>query len=250
MDLSLYKTTIQQASLSYLTARLLTIFLKRNFSFQVQARNDVLQVLPVVIALFLAQFEFVSPVLSLLALLCSNLLHFHDEMVKTFCVWISIHVAVYANFSESSFACLALAFATTQFLRQPDKLKNLMREPRVICGPVYVILVCAGLRFCSASHFYETLLTVMASIFSVMAAVLFRPDNNVTLKLILPETKIPTTYVRQVIHGSLLFVGFLATFAKSAMLRSESMLNFEIGVAFVLLNTGLFVNYKKTRGWR
>lgn len=237
-----HRTTIHQLSVSYLVARLLTIFFKRRFSFKVHTRKDVLKVLPVFLASFVADFEY-SPQLRVLALICSNALHCKDEMVKTICIWLSIYTAAYANLSESTFACLALGFATTQFLRKPDKLKNFLREPRVVCGPVYVIFACTGLRFCAQNEIKTASVSVIAAMCSALAAVLFRPDNKETLRLFLPEDQIPTTIKRQVIHGVLLFVSFLATFGKLLLLQNSPFI-FKAGVGFGILNMALFLSYK------
>jgi len=234
--------TIHQLSTSYLVGRLLTIFFKRRFSFQIHTRKDVLHVLPVFLAFSVEDFEY-GPHLSVLALVCSNALHCGDEMGKTVVIWLSIYIGLYAEFSESTFACLGLGFATTQFLRKPNWLKIVLREPRVLCGPVYAIFVCSGLRFCTAQDYLKTSLTMAASIFSVIAALIFRPDNNATLRLVLPEARVPSTRTRQVIHGVLLFGSFLATLAKFPLLHSSSLV-FKAGIGFGMLNIVLFVNYK------
>ena len=124
IKMSIYSALIHQALMSYMAGRLLTIFFKRRFSFKVHTRKDVLDVLPVFMASFLTHFASLGPALGAAALLYSNSRHIHDEMVKTMALWLSFHVAVYADWDENTFACLALAFATTQFLRKPDKLKE------------------------------------------------------------------------------------------------------------------------------
>ena len=240
-----------------MAGRLLAIFFKRRFSFKVSTRKDVLDVLPVFLASFVIRFGLVGLVLGLGALLYSNYKHINDEMVKTIALSVSIHAAVYTDWDENTFACLALAFATTQFLRKPDKLKQWLREPRVICGPVYVILICAGLRFCSTEQLSLTSGTTgIAALCSILAGVFFRPDNNETLKLFVPQSKIPTTSQRQVAHGVLLFAGFLLTFLKVALLNDQPWIDathkeYKVAAAGVgVLNILLYLYYKKSRGWR
>ncbi|KAK3751994.1 hypothetical protein QZH41_010960, partial [Actinostola sp. cb2023] len=168
-NMSYFATLAHQASMSYMTGRILTIFFKRKFSFKVHTRKDVLDVLPAVfLTLLVDRFAFgaLGPVLAVVALLYSNFRHRNDEMPKTLFLWASVYAAVYADFDENTFACLALAFATTPVPEKARQAQGMAQRTKN--------------SFCS-----------------IVAAVLFRPDNNETLKLLLPESKIPTTYRRQ-----------------------------------------------------
>lgn len=247
--ISSYQKTVYQGLMSYMVGRLLIIFFKRRFSFKVHTRKDLLDVLPAFVGSFLVKRGPIGTILGLVSLLCSNTLHWKDEMIKTLFIWASVHIAFYAQLSESTFACLALALGTTQFLRKPDKLKLLLREPRVIFGPIYVLMVCAGLRFSSIqAPDLASLLTGTASLLSVLAAVFFRPDNNETMRLVLPESKIPTTYRRQIIHGALLFAGYLLMFGKALYL--DPLSSCKMAAAFGVLNVVLYSSYKISRVWR
>ncbi|KAK3752070.1 hypothetical protein QZH41_002498 [Actinostola sp. cb2023] len=166
----------------------------------------------------------------------------------------SIFIVLYGNFDERLFDCLTLAFATTQFLRKPEGLKEMLRELRIICGPVYVILMCSGLRFhpiLDLTWDLPSWTTRFAVLASVVAAVFFRPDNSQTLKLVFAGSRILDTNNRRRIHGYLMFTGFVLTFTK--VLAASMALTpgvFVFAVFFGVLNCVLYLMYKRSRYWR
>lgn len=242
---------VHQVSMSYLAGRILTIYFKRNFSFKAHYKQVIFDSFAVfvasLIAPWLSLYGYLGMFLEILALVYSNSRHIHDEMIKTLALTTSWYFAVYGDLTEASFDGLTLAFATTQFLRKPDKIKEYLRELRIVFGPIYVIMMSAGLRFCSFDNINMRCLAILLSVVSsVVAAIFFRPDNSQTLKAILPASKIPSTSSRQKIHGFLMFSSLLVTFLK--VLKTTSQM--QAALVFGLLNIFLFLTYKMSRQWR
>ena len=113
-------------SLSYLAGRILTIFFKRNFSFEVLSRK----IWPMSSQCFALQSSRL--VWIWLGWSCSRNSGFVLLKLDAPRGWdgenvgpqYSMYTALYVNFSEHTFACLTLAFATTQFIRKPESWKN------------------------------------------------------------------------------------------------------------------------------
>ena len=251
---------VGHVSFSYLLGRILTIFFKRDFSFEAHSTKILYDGMALAITLAVCKLVLLGDVGTLLmvvALLYSSFRTRNEEFTeifKTLAISSSIFIVLYGNFDERLFDCLTLAFATTQFLRKPEGLKEMLRELRIICGPVYVILMCSGLRFHPILDFtwdlpsWTTRLAVLAS---VVAAVFFRPDNSQTLKLVFAGSRILDTNNRRRIHGYLMFTGFVLTFTK--VLAASMALTpgvFVFAVFFGVLNCVLYLMYKRSRHWR
>ncbi|XP_031574898.1 uncharacterized protein LOC116308575 [Actinia tenebrosa] len=244
--------TVHQVSMSYLAGRILTIFFKKNFSFTAHYKQVIFDSIAVfvasLIASWLSLYAYLGVSIEILALVYSNSRHIHDEMLKTLALSTSWYVAVHGDLTEATFDNLTLAFATTQFLRKPNELKEYLREIRIVFGPIYVIMMSAGLRFCSFDNINMRCLAILLSVVSsVLAAIFFRPDNNQTLKAILPASKIPSTAHRQLVHGYLMFSSLFVTFLKVLKTAPSLMLAASV---FGPLNIILFLTYKMSRQWR
>lgn len=236
---------------SVLLGRSLTIFFKRDFSFHDHSSLVLYDGLALVTAsiLGLAPLSYnIGELFALAALLYSIYRYKNDELVKTLTLSISIYIVMGVDWRQVTFDCVTLVLATTQYLRRPDRLKEALREMRIILGPVYVISVCSGIRFLSWKM--HSLIRVLSVLSSVVAAVFFRPDNNETLKLMFSKSGIPTTDVRRRVHGYLMFSSYVVTIAM--VLYNSTMLL--PGVArcalfFGVVNITLYLTYKASRRW-
>lgn len=240
---------LHQFTSCYLVGRILTIFYKKSFSFQSHLKQVVTDSSAISLGLGVSYLLLPRSLGSLavtIALGYSIAMQFQDELLKTLAYCISLYIRFYADFKEETFSSIPLVLATTQFLRKPDKLKEFLREPRIVFGPIYVIMMSAGLRFCSFEHIDQpvVLVTVLAVLCTVIATVFLRPDNSQLLQLILPESKIPSPLTRQVWHGYLLFSGHVMTFLKVAVLMTEPS---TAALAAGLVNIFLFVWYKLSK---
>ena len=216
-----FPSLVHEAALSFLVGRVLTIFFKKNFSFNKEHFKIILRdVLPMgVLYGFSSRFVLGFYALPFEAIvLLYTVSHLPDETIKTLALSFSFYLALFVDFSEPTCAAQALVVATTQFLRMPSSLKRKLREFRVVCGPVYVVAVLAWSRFAPIENFSSNPLSVVyalsPAICAVSAALLFRPDNSQMLGLALPQVWIPGSAKRTFIHGGLMFTSAVLLMAK------------------------------------
>ena len=216
-----FGSLIHEAALSLLVGRVLTIFFKKNFSFNKEHLKVIQRdVLPIgVLCGFSSRYTlgfYASPFEAIVLLYTAS--HLPDETIKTLALSFSFYLALFVDFSEPTYATMALVVATTQFLRMPSSLKHKLRELRIVCGPVYVIAVLAWSRFFPIENFSSNPWSVVSAlsppICAVSAALLFRPDNSQMLGLVLPQAWILGSAKRTVIHGGLMFASAVLLMAK------------------------------------
>lgn len=240
---------IHQVSLCYLVGRILVIFYKKSFSIQVHLKQVVTDSFAISFALGVSYTllpRSLGSIAVAIALGYAIAIQLKDELLKNLAYSITLYIGFYASFTETTFSSIPLILATTQFLRKPDRLRELLREPRILFGPIYVIMMSAGLRFCPFQHLDRPIVitTILAVLCTIVATVFLRPDNNQLLQLVLPESKIPSPSTRQVLHGYLLFAGHIITFFKVVFLMTEPP---PIPLVAGLVNVILFIWYKLSK---
>ena len=198
---------LQRFSLSMLHGVWLTIFFKRDFKFGQHLTCRVkylIFLLPIWLVAFLVNS---SPLV--LAVYVGTLLYVWKEFQelafeeKVKCVVLGISSMLVHALNSEYLACVAVFCALTQLLRWPVSLKNILRELRIVFGPVYTIFIVGS---CIQANFTSNLLNV-AAILALLASIFLRPDNNETLKIFTSE--VPSHQCRKMTHGFFMFASFL-----------------------------------------
>ena len=201
---------LQIFSVSILSAVWLTIFYKRDFEFGrcLSCRNGYLIAL-----IFAWVLVYATNSLELTVVISfGTLVHVCKELQtlvleeKVKCLVLGVSLIFTRIFPAEYLACGAALCALSQLLRWPIRLKNALRELRIIFGPVYTICTTGS---CIQADFTSTYL-IIATILALVASILLRPDNNEVLKVLnkfgLP---IPTQQCRKLVHGLFMFISFL-----------------------------------------
>ena len=205
-----YPQVIQVITLSMLFGVWLTIFFKRDFKFEEHLSCRVQYLVFLIttwLMLLLINSDFLTLATSVwsvwtLAYVCVELKKLaFEEIVK--CVFLGVSLVLVRVLNAECQACIAVFCALTQLLRWPIALKNILRELRIIFGPVYTIFIVGS---CIKADFASILLNIAAAL-ALLASILLRPDNNETLRVLL--TNVPTTQCRKMTHGFFMFASFL-----------------------------------------
>ena len=203
-----YPQVIQVTTLPMLFGVWLTIFFKRDFKFEEHLSCRVwyfiflIPIWPMVLLLIGSDFLTLVTSVGTLAYVCVELKELtFEEKVK--CVALGVSLVLVRDLNAERQACIAVFCALTQLLRWPNDLKKILRELRIIFGPVYTIFIVGS---CIKADFASVLLNI-AAVLALLASILLRPDNNETLRVLL--TKVPNTQCRKTTHGFLMFSSFL-----------------------------------------
>ena len=128
-----------------------------------------------------------------------------NDVSKALAISLANYVAFFLDFSEKTYLSLSLIIATTQFLRKPNFVRDYLRDVRIIFGPVYIVMVLSLLRFIDLSCSFNNILSMSISFCSLLAAIFFRPDNNVMFQFLVPVIGNFEYSTRKRVHGLLLF---------------------------------------------
>ena len=170
----------------------LTIFFKKNFKFEQHALPRLRLDGPILILLvshiWLRQVWFMqtitvaaasfSAIMDMFPMLQSTIAEFFKCLVLGFCVL----VPWMAEVGSCILPSLSVLFATTQFLRWPQSLKDFLRDIRIIFGPAYVLVVIGAWVNCDIVS--STKLLLVAALFSSVASIFLRPDNAEMLQVV------------------------------------------------------------------
>ena len=240
--------------------RILTVYFKRAFSFSKHGGQIILDVVPLLISLIVSRFlgSRLCVPLQVLSLLFSIAQHgFHGEKIKTVVLSVCISLVLYGEgvgvallgkpLTQKHFESGMLVAASTQLLRNPDRLKLALSEFRIVCGPLYPILACGLASFVPCEGLLDTLTASVTAIAAVAAATLFRPDNNATIDLIPKLIPSLVRRRRKLIHGLLMAGSCLVTFLKmcSSLGQDEADKTVTwIGVVFGAVNVMFYLTFK------
>lgn len=190
----------------------LTIFFRRNFQFEQHVLPRLKFDGPIFILLvshiwpqkgwFMQTITVVAASLSAIMDMLPMLTSTRAEFVK--CLVLGSQSVLVPWMTEDG-SCilpsLCVLFATTQFLRWPQRLKDFLREVRIICGPAYVLVVIG--TWINSDSVSSTKLLPVAALSSSVAAIFLRPDNAEILNWF--RLPVPSTMTRQVFHAMLMF---------------------------------------------
>ena len=206
-----YPQVIQAITLSMLFGVWLTIFFKRDFKFKEHLSCRVwyfiflIPIWPMVLLLIGSDFLTLVTSVGTLAYVCVELKELtFEEKVK--CVALGVSLVLVRDLNAERQACIAVLCALTQLLRWPIALKKILRELRIIFGPVYTIFIVGS---CIKADFASVLL--IAAVLALLASIFLRPDNSETLELLL--SNVPTARCRKMTHGFFMFSSFLLCMA-------------------------------------
>lgn len=198
-------------SLSLWTGVKLTIFFKRSFDW-------ILHVHPrcgldsAILILLLSQLwleqVWMLQIITMMSSLFSvkmdtrQILIANEERLKALVLCVCIIVSWMTEKGSSILPTMSIFFALTQFLRWPVRLKDYLREARIICGPAYPLAVIGAWLKSSNSLVLE-----VAALCSSLAAIFFRPDNSEVLTLL--RLPVPSSQRRKVCHAVLMLFSLL-----------------------------------------
>ena len=209
---------LEKCAIAYFYGRMLTIFYKKSFKLSEHFRPiiwDLVSAIGITVVCYFGVpnvYRFILISIIGVASFFRNK-HFIDEKAKLIVLTLFIYLAIFTNFQIEVYTSAAIFFALTQFLRKPESLKLWLREIRVICGPVYVLLAAvARSRFLDFKGFHKdgfyNQMSLLASILATLVSAIFlRPDNNETIKCCFPNGNYPTFKTRKVLHGVLMSFG-------------------------------------------
>ncbi|XP_057300096.1 uncharacterized protein LOC130630571 [Hydractinia symbiolongicarpus] len=209
---------LHEGTFSFICGRILTVFYKKSFDVQVHGLFLLLEISSAIFVYIVRHlFNAESNITTLICLIVflfalKRFENFRDDKIKLFCLSSSIWLVRYFDVPESYLTNGALFLATTQFLRQPEQLKNYLRDVRLICAPMYVIAVAARLHFLKPDAFLSnTHMQLLGSsiIVILFSAIFLRPDNNETLRYIIPRQYLPSYSSKRLLHGILMFSGLI-----------------------------------------
>lgn len=209
---------LHEGTFSFMCGRILTVFYKRTFDVQKHGLFLLLEISSAIFVyivrhLFNAQ-SIITTLICLIVVLftLTRFENFRDDKIKLFCLSSCIWLVRHFDIPESYLTNAALFLATTQFLRQPEQLKNYLRDVRLICAPMYVIAVAARLQFFKPDAFFSNthMRLLGSSIFVILfSAIFLRPDNDETLRYIIPRQYLPLYPRKRLLHGILMFSGLI-----------------------------------------
>jgi len=214
---------LQQCLISYLCGRITTIFYKRTFDVKYHLAILLKELTCLCVAWLVSYLlnDWSIVVIGYLAIVLTwrHQYVLKDDNIKCCFASLAIFVSFFYDIQEDKMLSLSLFIATSQFLRQPECMKEYLRTVRVICGPVYVIIALASLRHVNCSFETISVLRILATFSILTAAILFRPDNLVTFR-ILSFLPVPRFSNRKKIHGALMVVAMLANLVRLCMTSS------------------------------
>ena len=217
MNFSRFLPYIKTTSTALWIGVKLTIFFTKKFNYVEHVYQRLAIDIPLVLVLTLkaiyrnswmeliaapiALFPFVSAIRDMRSMLGSK-----EEVVKSLVLSACLLAPSMTEEGSSFLPCLSVIFATSQFLRWPEKLKEFLREARIIFGPAYVLAVLGAWSKSvnDSSNIFPIL--PLAAISSSAAAIFFRPDNTEVLKWM--QVPVPTSLTRKFIHAGLMFLSF------------------------------------------
>ena len=129
-----------------------------------------------------------------------------NDVSKALVISLANYIAFFLDFSEKTYLSLSLIIATTQFLLKPNFVRDYLRDVRIIFGPVYIVMVLSLLRFIDLSYSFSNALSIAVLFCSLLAAIFFRPDNNVMFQFLVPIIGNFEYSSRAKVHGLLLFI--------------------------------------------
>ena len=197
-------------SLSYLGGRALTVFYKRSFSMHQYGTKLLIELAGIFVALVAKKIHgndiIISVLVALIVILAQKYgWQLDNDVSKALVISLTNYVVLFLDFSETTYLSLSLIIATTQFLRRPNFVRDYLRDVRIIFGPVYIVIVLSLLRFIDLSCNFNNILSMAVLFCSLLAAIFFRPDNNVMFQVLVPvigNLEYPT---KAWVHGLLMF---------------------------------------------
>ncbi|KAL5248242.1 hypothetical protein ACHWQZ_G017430 [Mnemiopsis leidyi] len=239
-------------------ARLVTVFYLRTFSFTKHGRNLAAD-LGILLLLQCQHIYYLgkgSAALTIIGLFWAERQYNNNELIidqkiKLLVTAIGLYTANTAPLP--SLHLFSMLGATTQFLRNPVWLRDMLREPRLVCGPLHPIMVVATGRYLTMP---VTKLEAMTSLFyflailSVIAAAgILRPDNVQVLRL-LParlQASFNTQAKRRIAHAVLMLLSLVFmtvnSFFHPAITPCQKILLYglfaEVLVMFCVLKLGM-----------
>lgn len=228
-----YLISFQFYSLSNLLGLWLTIFYKKDFKFKEHFGTRLKMVIMTIIsALFWAFGLFYQNQWAVIVVVSGLTFGYvimemldlvREELIKSIVLGFTVFLVFYL--SVDSLAPLAVVCAITQLLRWPTRLKNYLREPRIIFGPVYALLA-IGAWIKSDLTSYLLFVSEIAVFF---ASIFLRPDNNELLQfLVFLGLSIPSAHKRKMAHGFLMFLSMICLMVY--LLMSSSVREMAIAV--------------------
>lgn len=225
----------------------LTIFFKRSFEFREhiipRRGSDGAVLILLVSCVWLQQvwlLQFITAAVSSLSATIDmfSMLKTTNERIKSFVIVTSLLAPLMTEDGSYVLPSLSVLCATTQFLRWPARLKDFLREVRIIFGPVYVITVIGSWLKCDSVS--STKLLGVAALCSSIAAIFLRPDNDELFRLF--RVPVPRVVTRKVSHGVLMLSSFICMAVHIVWFQSSPWTHYKtIAGAGIVLNVSLFL---------
>lgn len=194
--------------IQYLVAgRLFTIFYLRCFTFSKHGPAMMTDLMLLMLNYVVSDHfgGHTGQVVAVLSLLVtrSNNQYIIESKTKSLVTSLALYAAVHCP-DLSTLHTLSLLGALSQFIRSPGWLRDMLREPRLVLGPIHPIMVLATGRFVSSVG-QQSVVYLLAMCCVVIAALFLRPDN-VQVADLFPTTAINSNYNRRrLAHGALMF---------------------------------------------
>jgi hypothetical protein len=174
-----------------------------------------------------------------------------QEVIKSFILAYSIHLAVYAPVEDLVWIAVCVV-AATQLSRWPESLKHQLRGVRTVCGPCYAILVVGAYAKESNGYFkysFNSAVTVestsptlkCAAMASVLASIVFRPDNQQLWNALFKhQTFVASVRIfdgnrHKYVHACLMLLSYGCMLAKFKQLKYDHLRRL-LGTAFVVMS--------------
>ena len=222
----------------------LTIFFKKSFNFEQHVLPRLRLDGPILILLVshtwlpqtitvAAAAASLSAIMDMFPMLQSTIAEFFKCLVLGF----SVFVPWMTGDGSCILPSLSVLFATTQFLRWPQSLKDFLRDVRIIFGPAYVLVVIGAWVNCDIVS--STKLLLVAALSSYVAAIFLRPDNAEMLQWF--RLPVPRPVTRKVSHAMLMFFSLACMAVHILLFQSFPWMCVKmICVVMIVLNVILF----------
>ena len=175
--------------LSYIGARVITVFYKRNFSLQNHGLVLLIEMIAFLVALITRTITtngLLNCTLVVLAVVVAQ--HYgwkpDEDRYKALTIALSICLSFCLNLNQECYISSSLIVATILSLRRTTFIKHIP-DRRNITGPVYLVLLLTALRFTDSYPGLKSVLPMVTLTCTLIASTVFRPDNDVLMNLLL-----------------------------------------------------------------
>ena len=176
--------------LSYIGARVLTVFYKRNFSVHNHGLMLLIEMVAFLVALItqtITNNSFLNCTLVVLVVVLAQ--HYgwqpDEDRYKALAIALSICLSFCLHLNQECYVSSSLIVATILSVRRTTFIKHYIPDKRNITGPVYLVLLLTALRYTDSYPGLKSVLPIITLSCTLIASTVFRPDNDVLMNLLL-----------------------------------------------------------------